>query len=112
MREGRLRDDGRVVPIIRLHTSQEGVDRSNKNRYALQGCVFTRDIDAAMALGDAMGTGMVQIHSAPGRGPDHFPFQGFRDSGIGSQGITNSLRMMTKTKTTVMNLPAPSYTLG
>ena len=30
------------------------------------------------------------------RGPDHFPFQGFRDSGIGSQGITNSLAMMVK----------------
>ena len=103
---------GPVVPIIRIRTPQEGVDHCNKNRYALQGCVFTRDIDAAMALSDAMETGTVQINSAPARGPDHFPFQGFRDSGIGSQGITNSLRMMTKTKTTVMNLPAPSYTLG
>lgn len=39
----------------------------------------------------------VQVNSAPARGPDHFPFQGFRDSGIGSQGITNSLEMMVKT---------------
>lgn len=38
--------------------------------------------------------------------------QGFRDSGIGSQGITNSIHMMTKIKTTVINLPAPSYTVG
>ena len=39
--------------------------------------------------------------SAPARGPDHFPFQGFRDSGIGSQGVRNSLELMCKTKTTV-----------
>ena len=41
-----------------------------------------------------------------------FPFQGFRQSGIGSQGITNSLHMMTKVKTTVLNLDQPSYTQG
>lgn len=54
----------------------------------------------------------VQVNGAPARGPDHFPFQGFRDSGIGSQGIVNSLNMMCKDKTTVINMPAPTYTLG
>lgn len=90
-------------------------------------------------VSDAMETGTVQINSAPARGPDHFPFQvrcshffassnsrhlaelladysktaqGLRDSGIGSQGITNSINMMTKTKSTVVNLPSASYTLG
>ncbi len=53
-----------------------------------------------------------QVNSAPARGPDHFPFQGFRDSGIGSQGIKNSLAMMVKDKTTVLNLAKPSYTMG
>jgi len=38
--------------------------------------------------------------------------QGLRDSGIGSQGITNSILMMTKTKSTVINLPSESYTMG
>jgi acyl-CoA reductase-like NAD-dependent aldehyde dehydrogenase len=38
--------------------------------------------------------------------------QGVRDSGIGSQGITNSLEMMVKTKSTVINLDKESYTLG
>jgi len=131
--------------------------------------VFTRDVDAAIAISDAMETGTVQVNGAPARGapaapsrtpptrapppdcsvaarckqgpeapgtcrrmqappaaraalmarawfgqtlrptpgvsaggagPDHFPFQGFRDSGMGSQGIKNSLVMMTKDKTT------------
>lgn len=39
-----------------------------------------------------------QINSAPARGPDHFPFAGFRDSGISTQGIPKSLEFMCKTK--------------
>lgn len=41
----------------------------------MQGCVFTRDINKAILIGDALETGTVQINSAPARGPDHFPFQ-------------------------------------
>lgn len=55
---------------------------------------------------------LLQINGPPSRGPDHFPFQGFRESGIGSQGIKNSLEMMCKVKSTVINLPAPSYAQG
>jgi hypothetical protein len=57
-------------------------------------------------------TKLPQINAAPARGPDHFPFQGFRDSGIGSQGIRNSLAMMVKTKSTVVNLDKDSYAQG
>lgn len=62
----------------------------------MQGCVFTQDINQAIYISDAMETGTVQINSAPARGPDHFPFQGFRDSGIGSQvrGLIQSVRTL------------------
>eukprot|EP00884_Botryococcus_braunii_P015218 jgi/Botrbrau1/237/Bobra.0022s0213.1 len=103
---------GPVLPIIRVKTVEEAIDHCNANNLALQGCVFTQDINQAIYISDAMETGTVQINSAPARGPDHFPFQGFRDSGIGSQGIKNSLAMMIKTKTTVINLPKSSYSLG
>jgi glyceraldehyde-3-phosphate dehydrogenase (NADP+) len=103
---------GPVVPVIRIQAAEEGVAHCNESRFGLQGCVFTRDINRALALSSAMETGTVQINAAPARGPDHFPFQGMRDSGIGSQGVTNSIKMMFKTKTTVLNLPQPNYTLG
>ena len=103
---------GPVLPIIRVSTPEEGVKHANDNRLALQGCVFTKDIKRAMALSDALETGTVQINAAPARGPDHFPFQGFRDSGIGSQGVQNSLELMTKVKSTVINLPSPSFQMG
>lgn len=103
---------GPVVPIMRVDSPAAAVEHCNANNLALQGCVFTRDINQAVKISDAMETGTVQINAAPARGPDHFPFQGFRDSGIGSQGIRNSLAMMVKTKSTVINLDQPSYSLG
>lgn len=103
---------GPVVPVMRVKDVEEAIEHCNSNVFGLQGCVFTKDINKAIYISDAMETGTIQVNSAPARGPDHFPFQGFRDSGIGSQGIKNSLTMMTKTKSTVINLPKPSYTMG
>ncbi|KAL2635263.1 hypothetical protein R1flu_006742 [Riccia fluitans] len=103
---------GPVLPVIRIKTVEEGIHHCNANNFGLQGCVFTKDINKAIMIADAMETGTVQINSAPARGPDHFPFQGIRDSGIGSQGITNSINMMTKIKSTVINLPGASYQMG
>ncbi|KAK9818728.1 hypothetical protein WJX74_004674 [Apatococcus lobatus] len=103
---------GPVMPIIRVKKIQDAIDHCNSNNLALQGCLFTKDINLAIRLSDAMSSGTIQVNAAPARGPDHFPFQGFRDSGIGSQGIQNSLEMMVKVKTTVLNLDQPSYTVG
>ncbi|CAI8611403.1 unnamed protein product [Vicia faba] len=103
---------GPVLPVIRINSVEEGIHHCNASNFGLQGCVFTKDINKAIMISDAMESGTVQINSAPARGPDHFPFQGIKDSGIGSQGITNSINMMTKVKTTVINLPSPSYTMG
>eukprot|EP00245_Coleochaete_scutata_P006407 TRINITY_DN20832_c0_g1_i1.p1 TRINITY_DN20832_c0_g1~~TRINITY_DN20832_c0_g1_i1.p1 ORF type:complete len:497 (-),score=133.70 TRINITY_DN20832_c0_g1_i1:562-2052(-) len=103
---------GPVLPVIRVKSVDEAIHHTNASNFALQGCVFTKDVNKALLISDAMETGTVQINSAPARGPDHFPFQGLRDSGIGSQGITNSIQMMTKTKTTVINLPTASFTMG
>ncbi|CAM6038605.1 unnamed protein product [Sphagnum compactum] len=103
---------GPVLPVIRIKTVEEGIHHCNANNFALQGCIFTKDINKAIMISDAMESGTIQINGAPARGPDHFPFQGLRDSGIGSQGIINSINIMCKVKSTVINLPGPSYTMG
>ena len=103
---------GPIVPVMRISSAAAAVELVNRSRFGLQGCVFTQDINAAIAVADAMRTGTVQINAPPARGPDHFPFQGVKDSGIGSQGITNSILMMTKIKTVVVNLPTASYALA
>ncbi|XVE53671.1 hypothetical protein DITRI_Ditri03aG0021400 [Diplodiscus trichospermus] len=42
----------------------------------------------------------------------NFELHGLKDSGIGSKEITNNINMMTKIKSTVINLPTPSFTMG
>lgn len=103
---------GPVVPVVRVATEEEALRWVNESRYGLQGCVFTKDIDRAVRVADLMETGTVQINGPPARGPDHFPFQGVKNSGLGSQGITNSIDLMTKVKSTVINLAKPSYALA
>ena len=34
-----------MVPVVRVKTVEEAVDHCNANNLALQGCVFSRDID-------------------------------------------------------------------
>ena len=103
---------GPVLPIIRVATVEEAVAHVNASRLALQGCVFTANIDRALLVADAMSTGTVQINGAPARGPDHFLFCGFRDSGLSSQGVGPSIEFMTKQKSVVINLPTASYATG
>ncbi|XP_048233543.1 NADP-dependent glyceraldehyde-3-phosphate dehydrogenase-like [Ricinus communis] len=88
---------GLVLPLIRINSIEEGIHHCTASNFGLQvllilypffspcqililsngtqGCVFTRDINKAILINDAMETGIVQINSAPARGPDHFPFQ-------------------------------------
>lgn len=75
MRIAREEPFGPVLPVIRINSVEEGILHCNSSNFGLQGCVFTKDINKAMLVSDAMETGTVQINSAPARGPDHFPFQ-------------------------------------
>lgn len=52
---------GPVVPIMRVDSVEQAVEHCNKNRLALQGCVFTRDVNLAIRISDAMETGTVQV---------------------------------------------------
>lgn len=52
---------GPVLPIIRVPNVDAAVQHCNSSNFGLQGCVFTRDINQAMRISDAMQTGTVQV---------------------------------------------------
>ena len=56
-----LQPFGPVLPIVRVASVEAAVSHVNANRLALQGCVFTRDVNKAMYVSDAMETGSVQV---------------------------------------------------
>lgn len=100
---------GPILPIVRMSSVEQAIELANESRHGLQASVLTRSADRAIQIADQLEAGTVQINSAPARGPDHFPFQGVKDSGIGSQGVKYSILAMTKIKSTVLNLGQPSY---
>jgi glyceraldehyde-3-phosphate dehydrogenase (NADP+) len=52
---------GPVLPFMRVEDMYAAVKHCNDSKLALQGCVFTKDINTAMKLSDAMKTGTVQV---------------------------------------------------
>ncbi len=95
---------GPVLPIMRIKTEEEGVAFANQSEYGLQASIFTRDIDKAFALSDSLEVATVQINGKDARSPDHFPFTGFKHSGLGMvQGARYLLEEVSKIKTIVVN---------
>lgn len=95
---------GPILPIIRISSIDEAIEVSNASKYGLQGSIFTTDIDKAFYIADRLEVGTVQINNKTERGPDNFPFLGIKASGIGTQGIRESMISMTRSKVTVLNL--------
>lgn len=95
---------GPVLPVIRVKDIEEAVYIANKSRYGLQSAVFTNNINSAFYVADKLEVGTVQINNKTERGPDHYPFIGVKDSGLGVQGIRYSLEAMSRLKVTVINL--------
>lgn len=94
---------GPVLPVISFQEIDKAIALINKSNYALQAAIFTKDIDYAFSLSKKIEVGTVNINSQTQRGPDHFPFLGIKDSGLGIQGISDSIKSFTRPKGTVFN---------
>lgn len=95
---------GPVLPIIRIQSEAEAIDLANQSEYGLQASIFTRNIDKAFQLASRLEVGSVQLNGRTERGPDHFPFLGVKNSGMGVQGVRRSIESMTRDKVVILNL--------
>lgn len=95
---------GPVLPIIRVKDENEAVKIANMSEYGLQSSVYTQNMQEAFEIAKQLEVGTVQINNKTQRGPDNFPFLGIKDSGIGIQGIRNSIISMTKIKSIVFDM--------
>lgn len=96
---------GPVLSFIHVVSWAEAANIINLSRFGLQAAVFTRDEGAGIAFAQTLNVGSVQINGSPQRGPDHFPFLGVRDSGVGVQGVRYSLEAMSRLKPVIINKP-------
>ena len=96
---------GPVISFIAVGSMDEAAAIVNNQRFGLQACVFTKDEGTGLKFAKLLDVGTVQINGSPQRGPDHFPFLGIKQSGIGVQGVRYSLEAMSRLKPVVINKP-------
>ena len=95
---------GPVLPIIRVNDIEEAIKIANESEYGLQSSVFTENMNDVFYVANKLEVGTVQVNNKTERGPDHFPFLGVKNSGMGTQGIKYSIQSMTRPKAVVINL--------
>jgi succinate-semialdehyde dehydrogenase / glutarate-semialdehyde dehydrogenase len=76
---------GPVAPVLTFDTDQEVVGLANATTSGLTSYVFSRDITRALAINDALDTGMVGINTGLVSNPAA-PFGGVKESGLGREG--------------------------
>ena len=95
---------GPVAPIIRVESVDEASEVANDTEYGLQAGVFTNDYANAMRCANEIEAGTVFVNKQSTFRTDNMPFGGFKNSGVGKEGIKYAVDEMTKTKLIGLNL--------
>ncbi len=77
---------GPIVAIVPVDGVDEAVRVANDTEYGLSSAVFSRDVDAALAVALRLDTGMCHINDATVNDEPPMPFGGVKDSGWGRFG--------------------------
>ncbi len=76
---------GPVAPVATFATDQQAIDAANRTEYGLVAYVYTRDLDRAFRVSEAIETGMVGLNQGVVSNPAA-PFGGVKQSGFGREG--------------------------
>jgi len=93
---------GPVVPIVGFDTDEEAVEIANDSKYGLSGCVFSENQKRAFKVAGAMEAGTAVINGSGFFRPFEMPFVGWKQSGIGTEGVMTTFDKMTRIKTVVL----------
>jgi acyl-CoA reductase-like NAD-dependent aldehyde dehydrogenase len=87
---------GPIVAIVPVDSVEEAVRVANDTEYGLSSAVFSRDVDAAMAVARQLQTGMCHINDATVNDEPQMPFGGVKHSGWGRFGGKAALEEFTE----------------
>ncbi|MGF6376321.1 acyl-CoA reductase-like NAD-dependent aldehyde dehydrogenase [Clostridiales Family XIII bacterium PM5-7] len=93
---------GPVVPIIGFDTDEEAIEIANASIFGLSSCVFSENQKRAFKVASAMEAGGAVINGASFFRSFEMPFGGWKQSGIGTEGVMSTFDEMTRTKTIVL----------
>lgn len=88
---------GPILPMIKFDDVEDVIARANDSPYGLAGAVWSRDVDAAVAIAHRLDTGTVWINQNLSLLPNT-PFAGRKQSGVGIENGTAGLLEFTQPK--------------
>lgn len=89
---------GPVAPVVSFHNLEEAVEIANNTHYGLQAAVFTNDISRAFDMAYRLEVGGVILNWSTAVRVESLPFGGVKSSGLGREGIHDTLLDMTHQK--------------
>lgn len=90
---------GPIAPVMPFDDTEEVIARANSVPFGLASYVFTESIKTATRVSEGLEVGMVNINHS-GMAHPELPFGGIKDSGIGSEGGTETFDGYLVTKLT------------
>jgi acyl-CoA reductase-like NAD-dependent aldehyde dehydrogenase len=97
---------GPVVSLMPFSDFEEALAQADDTEYGLQASVFTRDIDRAFRAAARLNFGGVIINDMPHLRPDHIPYGGTRQSGLGREGLRFAMEEMTNMQMIMIRTPS------
>ncbi len=94
---------GPVAPIRTFSTDEEAIDAANDTEYGLVSYVFTKDLNRALRVCEALETGMIGLNQGMVSNAGA-PFGGVKASGIGREGGSEGILEYLETKYVAINL--------
>lgn len=94
---------GPVAAVIKFKTEEEVIAMANDNEFGLGGAVWTKDINRAFRVANAVQTGRMWVNNYNNL-PAHAPFGGYKKSGIGRETHKVILDHYTQMKNIFMSL--------
>ena len=95
---------GSVVNINTFKSEEEVLKKANDTEYGLYASVYTKDIDRALRVAQAMQSGMAGVNCTNPTFAEDLPFGGYKSSGLGREGMTESLDHYLETKTVLIRI--------
>lgn len=95
---GKMEIFGPVFPVIGFDTLEEAIEIANQAPYGLSSGVLTKDMSLAMKVATRIEAGTCVINGCGNYRSAHLAFGGYKMTGIGREGVTDTLSEYSQTK--------------
>jgi glyceraldehyde-3-phosphate dehydrogenase (NADP+) len=95
---------GPAIGVRKFKKLDEAIELVNSSQYGLQAAIFTRDIKEAFKAANGIEAGGVMINEGPRYRADFMPYGGYKNSGIGREGVKFAIDEMSELKVVCFDL--------